>query len=102
MTTTVWEIGDKVYGVHIEIENSAFTVYITEEKIVEFFPTGGWRSVGTVNGVPVNSELFGDAYDSKEDALKRAEKIAKEAEKNIGNGWNKVVRAFPKEKNENS
>lgn len=102
MTTTVWEIGDKVYGVHIEIENAVFTVYITEEKIVEFFPTGGWRSVGTVNGVPVNSELFGDAYDSKEDALKRAEKIAKEAEKNIGNGWNKVVRAFPKEKNENS
>lgn len=96
MTTTVWEIGDKVYGVHIEIENAVFTVYITEEKIVEFFPTGGWRSVGTVNGVPVNSELFGDAYDSKEDALKRAEKIAKEAEKNIGNGWNKVVRAFPK------
>lgn len=102
MTTTVWEIGDKVYGVHIEIENAVFTVYITEEKIVEFFPNGGWRSVGTVNGVPVNSELFGDAYDSKEDALKRAEKIAKEAEKNIGNGWNKVVRAFPKEKNENS
>ena len=102
MTTTVWEIGDKVYGVHIEIENAVFTVYITEEKIVEFFPTGGWRSVGTVNGVPVNSELFGDAYDNKEDALKRAEKIAKEAEKNIGNGWNKVVRAFPKEKNENS
>lgn len=102
MTTTVWEIGDKVYGVHIEIENAVFTVYITEEKIVEFFPTGGWRSAGTVNGVPVNSELFGDAYDNKEDALKRAEKIAKEAEKNIGNGWNKVVRAFPKEKNENS
>ena len=102
MTTTVWEIGDKVYGVHIEIENAVFTVYVTEEKIVEFFPTGGWRSAGTVNGVPVNSELFGDAYDNKEDALKRAEKIAKEAEKNIGNGWNKVVRAFPKEKNENS
>lgn len=103
MTTTVWEIGDKVYGVHIEIENAVFTVYVTEEKIVEFFPTGGWRSVGKVNGVPVNSELFGDAYDNKEDALKRAEKIAKEAEKNIGNGWNKVVRAFPKrEKNENS
>ena len=102
MTTTVWEIGDPVFGVHIEIENAVFTVYITEEKIVEFFPTGGWRSVGTVNGVPVNSELFGDAYDSKEDALKRAEKIAKEAEKNIGNGWNKVVRAFPREKNENS
>ena len=98
MTTTVWEIGDKVYGVHIEIENSVFTVYVTEEKIVEFFPTGGWRSVGTVNGVPVNSELFGDAYDSKEDALKRAEKIAKEAEKNIGNGWNKVVRVYPKGK----
>ena len=96
MTTTVWEIGDKVYGVRIEIENAVFTVYVTEEKIVEFFPNGGWRSVGTVNGVPVNSELFGDAYDSKEDALKRAEKIAKEAEKNIGNGWNKVVRAFPK------
>ena len=94
---TVWKIGDKVYGVHTEVENSVFTVYVTEEKIIEFYNTGGWKSEGKVNGATVYSEMFGDAYDFKDDALRKAEKIAKEAEALIGNGWTKVVRVYPKE-----
>jgi hypothetical protein len=95
--TTVWKIGDKVYGVHTEVENSVFTIYVTEEKIVEFYNTGGWKSEGRINGATVYSELFGYAYDFKDEAIKKAEKIAKEAEELIGNGWTKVVRVYPKE-----
>ena len=94
---TVWKIGDKVYGVHTEVENSVFTVYVTEEKIIKFYDTGGWKSEGKVNGATVYSEMFGDAFDFKDDAIRKAEKIAKEAEALIGNGWTKVVRVYPKE-----
>ena len=94
---TVWKIGDKVYGVHTEVENSVFTIYVTEEKIIEFYNTGGWKSEGKINGATVYSEMFGDAYDFKNDAFRKAEKIAKEAEELIGNGWIKVVRVYPEE-----
>ena len=94
---TVWKIGDKVYGVHTEVENSVFTVYVTEEKIIKCYNKGGWKSVGKVNGATVYSEMFGDAFDFKDDAIRKAEKIAKEAEALIGNGWTKVVRVYPKE-----
>ena len=94
---TVWKIGDNVYGVHTEVENSVFTVYVTEEKIVKFHELGGWQSEGKINGATVYSELFGDGFDKIEDAIKKAEKIAKEAESLAGNGWTKVVRVYPKE-----
>ena len=94
---TVWKIGDKVYGVHTEVENSVFTVYVTEEKIIKFYDKGGWKSVGKINGATVYSEMLGDAFDFKDDAIRKAEKIAKEAEALIGNGWTKVVRVYPKE-----
>ena len=95
--TTVWKIGDNVYGVHTEVKNSVFTVYVTEEKIVKFHELGGWQSEGKINGATVYSELFGDGFDKIEDAIKKAEKIAKEAESLAGNGWTKVVRVYPKE-----
>ena len=94
---TVWKIGDKVYGVHTEVENQVFTVYVTEEKIIKFYDTGGWKSKGKVNGATVYSEMLGDAFDFKDDAIRKAEKIAKEAEELVGNGWTKVVRVYPKE-----
>ena len=94
---TVWKIGDKVYGVHTEVENSVFTVYVTEEKIIKFHNDYGWTSEGKINGATVYSELFGDGFDKIEDAIKKAEKIAKEAESLAGNGWTKVVRVYPKE-----
>ena len=55
---TVWKIGDNVYGVHTEVENSVFTVYVTEEKIIKFYDTGGWKSEGKVNGATVYSEIL--------------------------------------------
>ena len=94
---TVWKIGDNVYGVHTEVENSVFTVYVTEEKIIKLYNKGGWKSVGKINGATVYSEMLGDAFDFKDDAIRKAEKIAKEAEALIGNGWTKVVRVYPKE-----
>ena len=94
---TVWKIGDKVYGVHTEVENSVFTVYVTEEKIIKFHNDYGWTSEGKINGATVYSELFGDAYDFRDKAIEKAEKIAEEAEELIGNGWTKVVRVYPKQ-----
>ena len=99
--TTVWKIGDLVYGVHTEVENSVFTVYVTEEKIIEMYD-GGWKSEGKVNGVSVYSEYPGDAYDSREEAVEKAEEIAKDAESYIGNGWAKVERVYPGEESEDS
>ena len=34
MIDTVWKIGDTVYGVHSEVFNSTYYIYIVEEKIV--------------------------------------------------------------------
>lgn len=95
------EVGNRVYGVHTEVENQACTVYVTEEKIIDVHD-GGWKSEGKVNGVSIYSEYPGDAFDSREEAVEKAEEIAKNAEAYIGNGWAKVERVYPEEESEDS
>lgn len=93
---TVWEIGDTVYGVHVEVENRVYTIYVTKEQIVCSHEEGGWQSEGKINGVTVRSEMIIEAHNDRETAVRIADKLAIEAEEQgkATGAWDKVVKVY--------
>lgn len=95
----VWEIGSPVWGVHTEVDNNVFTIFVIKEKIIKFYEDGGWKSAGKINGVTVYSEMLNGAYDFYEKAIEYADGLAKEAEEMMVHpcGWTKVVKKYDKQ-----
>ena len=98
MIDTVWKIGDTVYGVHSEVFNSTYYIYIVEEKIVYIKETGGYISEGKMDGKNFKSDSSSfDTFFDKNSDVNYAEKIYTEAtiqsEQN-NNLWKEVVRRY--------
>lgn len=98
MIDTVWKIGDIVYGVHSEVDNSTYYIYVVKEKIVHIKETGGWRSEGKIHGTPVYSDLLSyKVFFDKDSAVSYAESLYAEAmRQSIQNGgiWKNIVRKY--------
>lgn len=94
--TTVWQIGDTVYGVHEEVENRVYKVYVIKERIVCFHDKGGWQSEGKINSVTVHSEMIKNAYDTRETAVREADMLAALASEKIisAGAWDKVEKIY--------
>ena len=97
MVDTIWRIGDITYGVHTQVFDGKFYVGVTEEKIVRF-DEDCWYSSGIFMDTNVTSDTL-SAFNTKEDAIKSAEKIAKEAEAlaselNQKGVWKEVIRIW--------
>lgn len=98
MIDTVWKIGDIVYGVHSEVDNSTYYIYVVKEKIVHIKETGGWRSEGKIHGTPVYSDLLSyKVFFDKDSAVSYAESLYTEATRqSMQNGgiWKNIVRKY--------
>lgn len=98
MIDTVWKIGDIVYGVHSEVDNSTYYIYVVKEKIVHIKETGGWRSEGKIHGTPVYSDLLSyKVFFDKDSAVSYAESLYAEAmRQSMQNGgiWKNIVRKY--------
>ena len=98
MIDTVWKIGDTVYGVHSEVDNSTCYIYVVKERIVYIKETGGWRSEGKIHGTPVYSDLLSyKVFFDKESAVAYAESLYAEALRQSmqnSNTWKDVVRKY--------
>lgn len=98
MIDTVWKIGDIVYGVHSEVDNSTYYIYVVKEKIVHIKETGGWRSEGKIHGTPVYSDLLSyKVFFDKDSAVSYAESLYAEAlsqSMQNSNTWKDVVRKY--------
>lgn len=98
MIDTVWKIGDTVYGVHSEVDNSTYYIYVAEEKITHIKESGGWRSEGKIHGTTVYSDLLTcTVFFDRESAIKYAETLYAEALRQSmknGNAWKNVERKY--------
>lgn len=98
MIDTVWKIGDIVYGVHSEVDNSTYYIYVVKERIVHIKETGGWRSEGKIHGTPVYSDLLSyKVFFDKDSAVSYAESLYAEAmRQSMQNGgiWKNIVRKY--------
>lgn len=98
MIDTVWKIGDIVYGVHSEVDNSTYYIYVVKEKIIHIKETGGWRSEGKIHGTPVYSDLLSyKVFFDKDSAVSYAESLYAEAmRQSMQNGgiWKNIVRKY--------